>query len=74
MAVVFVFTDEEEARAKKLNVNYMRLHGETDEALNKMLDDVSIKIFMPFLSDSKEREELFTNFHNQIVMRNIWKG
>jgi len=74
MAIVFVFTDEEDARAKELGVNIMKLKDTTDEALFKMLDDPFFSIFMPFFKDKKEREEIVTSFHNQVIMRKIWKG
>jgi hypothetical protein len=74
MAIIFVFTDREEERAKELGVNHVRLYDTSRESLNKILNDPFIKILMPFLSDEKERAELIANFENQIVMRKIWRG
>lgn len=73
MAVVFVFTDAEVVRAKELSVNHIRLPDESEESLLKWMDDPMTKIWMPFLSDDNERKELISNFHNQIIMRKIWR-
>jgi hypothetical protein len=74
MAVVFVFTEGEEIRAKDVGVNYIKLNDETEESLIKFINDPFTLIFMPFLSKEDERKELIINFHNQIVMRKIWRG
>lgn len=74
MAVVFVFTDEEEKRAKKLGVNIIKLKDTKIETLQKLISDPITLIFMPFFKDKKELEELETNFRNQVVMREIWSG
>ena len=74
MAIVFVFTDEEDKRAKKLGVNTMRLEDTKLETLQKFVSDPFLTIFMPFLKDKKEFKELETNFRNQVIMREIWTG
>lgn len=74
MAIVFVFTDREEERAKELGVNHVRLYDTSMESLDKMLNNPILKIVMPFLSDEKERRELIINFQNQVAMRKIWLG
>ena len=74
MAIVFVFNDEEDNRAKELGVNVMKLKDTTDESLTAMLNEPMVAIFMPFLQEKEEKEKLFENFHNQIAMRKIWTG
>jgi hypothetical protein len=74
MAIVFVFNDEEDNRAKELGVNVMKLKDTTDESLTHMLNEPMVAIFMPFLQEPEEKKKLFDNFHNQIVMRKIWTG
>ena len=74
MAIIFVFTDREQERAKELGVNHVRLYDTSKESFDKMLNDPMIKIIMPFLSDEKERRELEINFGNQVMMRKIWRG
>jgi hypothetical protein len=74
MAIIFVFTDEEEQRAKELGVNYFKLKDTTDKSLDNFLNNSILLMFMPFLNDPKEKEELRTNFNNQVIMRKIWKG
>ena len=74
MAIIFVFTDDEEARAKALGVNYMHLKDTSIESLEKMINDPFVLIFMPFLKSKKEIEEIRANFKNQVAMREIWKA
>lgn len=74
MAKVFVFTDEEEARAKEMEVNYFRLKDTSDESLEAVWKDPFITIFMPFLLEKEQQDKIMMDFHNQIAMRKIWKG
>jgi Ulp1 family protease len=74
MAMTFVFDDDEMQRAKDKGINFTRLKDTTEESLNKMLNDSIINIFMPFLKEEKENEEIRQDFHNQIIMREIWSG
>jgi len=74
MAIVFVFTDEEDKRAKEHGVNTIKLKDTKIETLQEFVSDPFVTIFMPFFKDKKELEELETNFRNQVLMREIWSG
>ena len=74
MAITFVFTDEEENRAKKMDINYMRLEHTTEEDLFNTIDDPFMSILMPFFKDTHERELLVQDFKNQVIRRKVWTG